>query len=160
MRPHPDLATSPRRTRLGNRLRRVGKFLEGRVRLRPGYCGRDKARPSPSILFAARYAGDEGNGSCGRGFRRDGSRRGPVRLWRPRLAAIRLLRTPRPNIHTELCAKHAEEAGLTPGGRRRQTGTAGEARLSVLSAKTAPFVANEVSRKHVTPSGKTRNVLL
>ena len=46
MRPHPDLATSPRRTRLGNRLRRTGKFLEGRARLRPGHCGRDEARPS------------------------------------------------------------------------------------------------------------------
>ena len=46
MRPHPDLATSPRRIRLGNRLRRVGKFLEGRARLCPGHCGRDEARPS------------------------------------------------------------------------------------------------------------------
>ena len=51
MRPHPDLATSPRRTRLGNRLRRVRKFLEGRARLRPGHCGRDKARPSRPSTF-------------------------------------------------------------------------------------------------------------
>ena len=29
MRPHPCRAASPRRTRLGNRLRRTGKFLEG-----------------------------------------------------------------------------------------------------------------------------------
>ena len=46
-------------------------------------------------FFTARYAGDEGNGSCWRGNRRDGSRRGPVRLRRPRLAAIRILRAPR-----------------------------------------------------------------
>ena len=51
MRPHPDLATSPRRIRLGNRLRRVGKFLEGRARLRPGHCGRDKARSSRPSTF-------------------------------------------------------------------------------------------------------------
>ena len=52
----------------------------------------------PNILFTARYAGDEGNGYCGRGILRDGSRHGPVCLRRPCLAAIRLLRTPRHNI--------------------------------------------------------------
>ena len=37
---------------IGNRLRRVGMFLEGRAWLRPGRCGRDKARPSrPSTPF-------------------------------------------------------------------------------------------------------------
>ena len=36
---------------IGNRHRRVGKFLEGRARLRPGHGGRDKARPSQPSTF-------------------------------------------------------------------------------------------------------------
>ena len=45
---------------------------------------------------------------------------------------------------------------LAPGGRRRRTGTAGEARLRMSSAKTAPLVANEVSSYLFAPAPASR----